>query len=124
MQEVFSTLSYAVTMTAKNGHLRSLREKAGLTLRELARQIDVHPSNVSFWETSGNLPRFDVLVPMAKALGVTVEEILGEGKPRRNAGPGGKAGRVFESVFRLPRRQQQKIVEVVEALVEKQTSSH
>jgi len=117
MQEVFSVVSYAVTMTAKNGHLRALREKAGLTLRELARQIGEHPSNVSYWERTGSIPRSDVLLPMAKALGVTVEELLGEPKPRRVAAPGGKARQVFDAVSRLPRRQQQRIVEVVEALV-------
>jgi hypothetical protein len=31
--------------------------------------------------------------------------------------PGGKAGAVFEAVSKLPRRQQQKILDVVEALV-------
>lgn len=123
MQQLFSSISYAVAMTAKTGHLRSLRENAGLTLRELARQISVHPSNVSYWETSGQPPRSDVLVPMAKALGVTVEEILGESKPKRITAPGGKARQVFESVTQLPRRQQQKIVEVVEALVAQQAQA-
>ena len=54
---------------------------------------------------------------MAKALGVSVEVLLGEPTARRTVKPGGKAGAVFEAVSKLPRRQQQKIVEVVEALV-------
>ena len=119
MQELFSGVAYAVVMTAKNGHLRALREKAGLTLRELARQVGEHPSNVSYWERTGRAPRADLLLPMSKALGVAVEELLGESKPQRAATPGGKTRHVFEAVSRLPRRQQQKIVEVVEALVEK-----
>ena len=60
---------------------------------------------------------------MAKALGVTVEELLGAPKPRRAAAPGGRAGRVFEAVSRLPRRQQDKIVDVVEALVAQHANS-
>ena len=107
MQEVFQEAGYAVTMTAKKGHLRSLREAAGLTLRELARQVGEHPSNVSYWERTGSAPRSGVLVPMAKALGVTVEQLLGEPVARRTATPGGKARQVFEAVSRLPRRQQQ-----------------
>lgn len=117
MQEVFSEVSYAVVMTAKNGHLRSLREKAGLTLREFARQVGEHPSNVSYWERTGSTPKSDVLLPMAKALGVTVEELLGAPKPQRTTAPGGKARQLFDAVSQLPRRQQQKIIEVVEALV-------
>lgn len=99
--------------------LRRMRETAGLSVRELARQIEESHTNVSYWERSGQLPRSDKLAAIAKALGVTVEELLGEPKPRRVATPGGKARQVFEAVSRLPRRQQQKIVEVVEALVAK-----
>jgi len=86
-------------------------------LRELARRIGEDHSNVRYWETSGNLPRSDVLIPMAKALGVSVEQLLGEAKPKLMRAPKGKIGEVFESVTRLPRRQQQKIAEVVKALV-------
>ena len=120
MQELFSTIAYAVDMIAAKkqpSHLRVLREQAGISLRELARQIGEQPTNISYWERTGHPPRADLLLPMARALGVTVEDILGEPKARRTTGPGGKAGRVFEKVSRLPRRQQQKIVEVVEALV-------
>jgi len=97
--------------------LRRLREKAGLSVRELARQIGESHTNVSYWERSGQLPRSDKLTAIAKALGVSVEELLGEPKVRRAATPAGKTRQVFESVSRLPRRQQQKIIEVVEALI-------
>ena len=103
--------------------LRILRETAGLSLREVARRIGEHPSNVSYWETSGKIPRSDVLAPMAKALGVTVNELLGEAQPNRAAPPGGRLGEVFDSVSKLPRRQQQKVIEFVEAFVEKKTDS-
>ena len=116
MQELFLPLAYAADM-ANESRLRQLREAAGLSLRELARQIGEEHSNVSYWETSGNLPRSDVLVPMASALGVTVEELLGQPKPRRVVSPGGRLNQAFQRVAKLPRRQQQKIAEVVEALL-------
>lgn len=106
----------------EKSRLRELRETAGLSMRELARQIGEQHTNVLYWETSGNLPRSDVLVPMAKALGVSVEVLLGE-PPRRTVKPGGKAGTVFEAVSKLPRRQQQKILEVVEAMVERHSKA-
>lgn len=104
---------------ATNGYtsrLRELREAAGLSMRELARMVDEDHSNIRYWETSGKPPSSDVLAPMAKALGVTVEDLLGVPKPQRTA-PGGKVRHVFEQVQRLPRRQQTKIVEVVQALL-------
>jgi hypothetical protein len=54
---------------------------------------------------------------MAKALGVTVEQLLGEAQPRRAAGPGGKVRQAFEAVSKLPRRQQEHVLKVVNALV-------
>jgi transcriptional regulator with XRE-family HTH domain len=104
-------------MAKAASRLRELRERAGLSLRQLARQIGEDHSNVGFWERSGKIPRSDVLAPMAKALGVTVEELLGEPKPKRIAKPGGKLGQVFESVSRLPRRQQQKVIEMAEGFL-------
>lgn len=116
MQALFPSALYAEIMAAKS-KLRHLRESAGLSVRELARQIGETHTNVSYWERSGQIPRSDVLAPIAKALGVPVEELLGESKIRRTATPGGKLGQVFEQVSKLPRRQQDKIIEVVQALV-------
>lgn len=105
-------------MAEETSHLRKLRIAAGLSVRELARQIDQQPTNISFWERTGKTPRSEVLVDMARVLGVSVEQLLGETPARKGQGnPAGKLGRAFEAVSKLPRRQQQKIIEVVEALV-------
>ena len=103
-------------MVEHASNLRRLREQAGLSLRELARQIGEHPSNVSYWEREEKIPRSDVLASIAKALGVNVEELLGEKPPRRRA-PAGRALQTFEKVSTLPRSQQKKILDVVDALV-------
>ena len=120
MQDSFQTMPYsAVIMNTDKqpSRLRQLREASGLSMRELARQINEQHTNVSFWERTGTLPRSSALVPLAQALGVTVEELLGQDKPRRAAAPGGKVRSVFEQVQKLPRRRQDKIVEVVAALL-------
>jgi transcriptional regulator with XRE-family HTH domain len=116
MQEIFSFAAYAPGMAAKS-RLRELREAAGLSVRELARQIGEQHTNVLYWEQSGNLPRSNVLLPMAKALGVTVHDLLGEPKARRSVAPGGRLGQIFEQVAKLPRRQQQKVIEMAEGFL-------
>ncbi len=103
-------------------HLRALREAANLSQRELARQIGERQSNVQFWEDTGKMPRSDVLLPIAKALGVTIEELLGQPRPKKVVAPGGRLGRVVETISRLPRRQQDKIVDVIETFVAGQQS--
>lgn len=97
--------------------LAELRESAGLGVRELARQLGIHHTTILKWEAAGKVAKAEYLVPMSQILGVTIEELLGQPKPRRAVAPGGKLGEVFRAVSGLPRRKQQRIVEVVEALV-------
>ena len=104
-------------------NLRKLRMKAGISVRELARRIDEQPTNVSYWERTGKLPRSDVLAPIADALGVSVEEILGLPKSKNVRAPGGKLGQVFGEVSKLPRRQQQKVIEMAEGFLALQRGS-
>ena len=98
--------------------LTELRQAAGLTQIQLADKLGVHPSNIGFWELSGTPPRGEVLPKLAHALGVSVDALLGvtPPKPKKQAAKG-RLQLVFESASKLPRRQQQKIAEVVEALV-------
>lgn len=56
--------------------IRSLREGAGLTQRQLAERIGVTDKAVSKWETGRGLPDVTLVEPLARALGVSVAELL------------------------------------------------
>jgi len=103
-------------------HLAKLREAAGLTQKELADRLEVRQSNISFWERWDRPPRGEVVPLLAEALGVSTDVLL-KAKPMRAQKaqpPGGMVRRVFDQVGKLPKRQQQKIVGVVEALLAQQ----
>ncbi len=121
MQELIRNLLYSRRVqTDERDHgrrLKLLRESAGLSQRQLAEQAGVIHSNINYWEHSGKLPKAELLIPISKALGVTVEILLGEAKTTKGKSPGGKLGEVFEAASQLPRRQQQKIAEVVEGML-------
>src|SRR5882724_5801718 len=104
----------------QGARLAALRKAAGLSQTELAKAIYVSQQTVAYWETSSVPPRSDVLPSMAKALGVRVDEILADGPINavRQPGPIGEVQRTFDEVRKLPRKQQLKIVETVQALVE------
>ena len=121
MQAIFTPSLYDHRMATKS-RLRTLREAAELSVRELARQIGEQHTNVLYWETSGNLPRSNVLIPMAKALGVTVEELLGEPKPARVVPLGGRLGKVVKKINGMSRRQQDKVLDLVEPFITQQAS--
>ena len=108
--------------SAYGKHLAELRKAAGLTQVELANTLGVPQSNIAFWEQSEKPPRSDVLPAMAQAFGVRLEELLKVETGRRTAakkknGPTGRVREVFDRVSKLPRRQQEKIVEFVSAFV-------
>jgi transcriptional regulator with XRE-family HTH domain len=98
--------------------LAALRERSGLSQQQLADDLKVNQQMIAYWERRAVTLRPSQLAALADALKVSVDELLGKESPKiRGGGPSGKARQVFEAVSRLPRRQQQKIVEVVEALV-------
>jgi transcriptional regulator with XRE-family HTH domain len=123
MQAAFTSLPYDRRMaqhsdSARGQRLRAFRQAAGLSQGELAARLGVHRSNIGFWENNGIIPRSDLLTPMAEALGVTVADLLGKDtKPKRMAAPTGRARLVFDTVSKMPRRQQQHIIRVVEDLI-------
>lgn len=85
---------------------------------QLADKVGVHHSSIAYWELSGTPPRGEVLPRLAAALGVSIDALLGvkPPKPKRQAAKG-RLQRVFENAAKLPRRQQEKVAEFVEAFV-------
>jgi transcriptional regulator with XRE-family HTH domain len=57
------------------GHLRALREEAGLSRPELARRASVPVSTLRNWEADQGFPNMLALLRLAKALGVRVERL-------------------------------------------------
>jgi len=102
----------------QGARLAALRRAAGLTQAELADLVgDVQP-NIAYWEASEKPPRSDILPKLAKVLGVSVEDLRSADlDPEPKRGPVGRMQKVFADVSRLPRRQQDKVVEFVEAFV-------
>ena len=60
--------------------IKSLRETKKLTQLELAEQIGVSDKAISKWETAKGLPDISLLQPLAKALGVSLIELM-NGEP-------------------------------------------
>lgn len=58
-------------------NLRMLREAKGISMRELARKLQIDHSNLGYWERSGRPPKSDLLLQMAEILECSIEELLG-----------------------------------------------
>ena len=65
--------------------IKELREKKNLTQKELANQIMVSDKTISKWETGKGLPDIGIIEDLAKALGVSIAELLtGEYRTNEN----------------------------------------
>ena len=57
--------------------IKVLRERAGLTTAELARQMGVDRAAAFRWEMGTAMPRADKIPKLASLLGCTIDELFG-----------------------------------------------
>jgi len=98
----------------------ALRKAAGLSQIELAEALGVPQTTLAHWEVSEKPPRSDILPKLAKLLRVDLAELLDGDKAAlaRNSGPVGRVQKVFEEVRHLPRRQQERVLDMVVGYIE------
>lgn len=73
--------------------IKQLREKRGITQKELAEIINVSDKTISKWETCRGLPDISIIGELANALGVSIAELL-TGDLRVNENPAGNMKKV------------------------------
>jgi len=83
--------------------------------------MNTNQKMIDYYERRSPNPTLDVMQKIAEALEISVVELLGEEatavRTTRKNGPTSKVQKAFEEVSRLPRRQQEKVVEFVTAFV-------
>ena len=98
--------------------LHALRETAGLSQAQVAEKLGIAQPTYALWERRTAAIPATQLQKLSEIFGVGVEALFDSDKTaKRGNGPIGKARAVFERVSQLPRSRQQKIVDVVEALL-------
>ena len=101
--------------------MAAIRQQKGLTQTQLAERMNTNQKMIDYYERRSPNPTQDVMQKIAEALEISVVELLGEEattvRTARKNGPTSKVQKAFEEVSRLPRRQQEKIVEFVTAFV-------
>lgn len=102
----------------QGARLAEFRRRAGYSQAGLARLVGVSQGVIAFWELCDKPPRSDVLLRLAAALRVRLEDLLGGKAPRvLPTGPVGRARRLFEQLSRLPRRRQDRILGFMEEMM-------
>lgn len=57
-------------------NVKSLADKKGVSILQIERECDIKPSSIYHWDE--NKPSYDKVARVAKYLGTTVEELIGE----------------------------------------------
>jgi transcriptional regulator with XRE-family HTH domain len=98
--------------------VHAARETLGLSQAHVAEHLGITQTAYAVWERHPVALRPDQIEKLAAVLGVSVEHLFGrEEVAQRGKGPVGKARRLFESVSKLPRNRQQRILATVEDML-------
>ena len=92
-------------LTAVGPRLRALRQRRGATLAALSKATGISVSTLSRLESGSRRPSLELLLPLAKAHQVPLDELVGApptGDPRVHARPMRRHGRTIVPLTRQP----------------------
>lgn len=102
----------------------AMREAAGLTQQQVAEQLGISQPSYALWERNTVALKPEQIAKLSSILGVRADELLSENNgSSRRGGPAGRLRQVFEKASQLPRHQQNKVAEFVEAFVNQQAKA-
>jgi len=108
---------YSQHMNGEGSHLKDLRRRADLGLREAARQLEVTHSKLVHWEKTGKIPEPELIMKIAELYNISVEEVLGHPKNKPLISPNSKMAKLFAEASTLPRAQQRRVAEFLEDML-------
>jgi len=98
--------------------LSELRKAAGSSQVEVAETLNIPQRTVSYYEREGKYLPSNLVEPLAKLFGVTVDVILGmKGENPTKRGPKSKLERQFEEVQKLSRTKQEFISKLLSQIL-------
>lgn len=96
---------FATVLTAVGPRLRAIRRQREVTLADLAAATGISVSTLSRLESGLRRPTLELLLPLARAHGVAIDELVGApdtGDPRVHIRPIRRNGRTFIPLTRRP----------------------
>ena len=98
-----------------------LRQAAGYSQRELASGIDISQRMIAYYESKSQHPPTHILPIIAKALGVTADQLLGMEKENKNSkARDNRLWRRFTQVEKLPPDRRRPVVQFLDAFLKSQ----
>ena len=106
-----------VFFRAVGARIAAFRNDAGLTQVQLADAIGVTQPQLASYEIGRRRVPLSLMPELARALGVSVDDLLGEdGRPAKR-GPASRIEQQVELIRRLPRSKQQLVIQMIDAIL-------
>jgi transcriptional regulator with XRE-family HTH domain len=106
--------------------LVALRQARGLTQIQLAKAAETTQRAISYYETEAEFPTAAALIPLARALRVSTDELLGA-KPAKLDQENPQKRRLwkrFQRMASLPERDQRAVIRLINSLVASNDNGH
>ncbi len=101
--------------------MAAARKASGLTEVQLAETLGIAQQTLAHYEMGRLRVAVALLPALAKALGVTVEELMGEETPPAKRGPAPKLQQQIERIQKLPRAKQRFVMEMIDTVLAQQS---
>lgn len=101
--------------------LARLRKAAGYTQKELGEEVGTSQRMVAYYEAQTEHPPTKLMPALAKALGVSADELLGLAAGRaRRAAPDSRLDRRLRAVQQLPAAEKRQVLAFIDALLDRE----
>ena len=97
-----------------------LRKDEGITQVQLAEQLGTSQQTITAYEVGRRRVPVSSLPRIAKLLGVSVEELIGEDPKPAKRGPAPKLQQQLERITRLPKTQQRFVMQMIDTVLQQQ----
>jgi transcriptional regulator with XRE-family HTH domain len=97
--------------------IAQLRKEQGITQVQLAEWLDVSQQTVNAYEVGRRRMAVSALPVIAKLLGVSLEELIGEPLKPGKRGPTPKLQQQMERIHQLPKAQQKFVIKMLEGVL-------
>ena len=119
---LFQTMPARIKREPANGfgeRLASLRKAAGITQTALAVEVGVSQRMMAYYEGPTAYPPANLLPVFAKALGVSVDTLLGvEAAPRRVKASDTRMQRRFQQIEKLEPAEKRQLLQLIDTFIE------
>lgn len=99
-----------------------LRKYQGITQAQLTEWLGVSQQTITAYEVGRRRIQVSALPNIARALGVSVEELIGESATPAKRGPAPKLQQQLERITRLLKAQQRFVMQMIDTVLQQQTA--